>query len=232
MCSQILQTGTVTLVDENGTSLYTLDFAAKATHMATVGTSWATDGSTGAPLADLEALARIVRRDGKKNPNRLIFGGSAYARFLANAKVQKQLVENFNSPQIGQLAPQSRGEGATFQGFIMIGNYRFEMWTYDGWFKHPQTGTLTPYVSDENVIMMASAGRLDLSYGSIPSIVRPEARVLPFLPPRMSSPQLGLDLTPNAWVTPDGESLMVSAGTRPLPIPTAIDTFARLDVTT
>jgi hypothetical protein len=47
----------------------------------------------------------------------------------------------------------------------------------------------------------------------------------------MSSGDRGLDLTTNAWFTPDGEHLMVSAGTRPLTIPTAIDTFARLDVT-
>jgi hypothetical protein len=48
----------------------------------------------------------------------------------------------------------------------------------------------------------------------------------------MSSSERGLDFTTNAWFTPDGRHLKVSAGTRPLTIPTAIDTFARLNVTT
>ena len=230
MCSQVLQTGTVTLTDAAGVDLYTLDFGSKTSHMATVGTAWATNGSTGTPLADLEALASVVRRDGKKNPNKLTFGASAWSRFLANADVQKRLLTNLNSMGMGQLAPVSRGQGATFQGFIILGNYRFEMWTYDGWYKHPVTGVLTPYLSDDNVVM-TSDGRLDLAYGAIPRIVGPDARALPFLPSRMSSPGGGLDLSINAWVTSDGESLMVSAGTRPLVIPTAIDTFARLDVT-
>lgn len=231
MCSQIFQTGTVTLVDSNGVSQYVIDFAAKTSHMATVGTSWATDGSTGAPLADLASLARVVRRDGKKNPNKLIFGSSAFARFLANEDVRARIFSNFNSPTAAGLTPQTRGSGATFQGWVWVDNYKFEMWTYDGWFKHPQTGVLTPYVSDDNVIML-SDGRLDLTYGAIPSILPPEQRLLSFLPPRMSSPEQGLDLTVNAWTTEGGRNLMVSAGTRALPIPTAIDTFARLDVTT
>lgn len=229
MCSQVLAYGVLTLVDEAGVPRYELDFGAKSSHMATVGTVWATDGSTGTPLADLEALATVVRRDGKKNPKRLKFGSSAFQRFTANAKVREQLLLNVRSPALGQLAPQMRGEGATYQGMIWIGQYQFEMWTYDGWYKHPQTGVLTPYIATDHVLM-DSDGRLDLSFGAIPRLVGPESRALPFLPPRISGSQQGLDLSTNAWLTGDGETLMVSAGTRPLAIPTAIDTFARLDV--
>jgi hypothetical protein len=229
MASQVLQTGALTLFNETGVTLYTLDFIPKATHMVTVGVTWAPDGSSGNPLADLEALATVVRRDGKRQPRQLVFGTSAFQRFLANAQVQLRLDKTIMN--IAALAPETRGQGATFQGFVWIGHYRFEMWTYDGYFKHPQTGVLTPYVDVDNVIMLSEGGRLDLSFGAIPRIVGPEARALPFLPPRMSSAEQGLDLTVNAWITPDGEHLMVSAGTRPLTIPTAIDTFARLNVT-
>jgi hypothetical protein len=229
MAAQVLQTGALTLIDDAGVSLYTLDFQAKSTHKATVTTTWAVDGATGAPLADLAALALVVRRDGKKQPTKLLFGTSAFQRFLANADVLAKLDKNVQN--VGVLAPAVRGEGATFQGRVWIGHYAFEMWTYDGWYKHPQTGTLTPYIDDDNVIMMSDGARLDLSYGAIPRIVGPEARALPFLPSRMSDSGQGLDLTVNSWCTPDGEALMVSAGTRPLTIPTAIDTFARLNVT-
>lgn len=229
MAAQVLQTGQLTLIDSAGVAQYALNFQPKATHMATVGATWATDGSTGDPLTDLGNLATVVRRDGKIEPKRLIFGDSAWIRFLANAKVKAALESRRGV--LAEIAPVSRGSGATFQGWVWIGHYRFEMWTYDGYYKHQQTGTLTPYVSTDNVIMLGD-GRLDLTFGAIPIITPPDQRALPFLPSRIASEGRGLDLTTNAWVTPDGKHVMVSAGTRPLTIPTAIDTFARLDVTT
>lgn len=230
MASQVLQTGALTLVDSNGIALYSLDFGMKNTHLVNAAATWSADGTTGSPLVDLEELSRVVRRDGKKNPNRLIFGGTAFQCFKANADVQQQLISIGGfGPATGQLTPQARGEGATFQGYIWIGNYRFEMWTYDGFFKHPQTGVLTDYVSADNVIMLSDQSRLDLTYGAIPLLKRPDSAALAFMPPRLSSPERGLDLGTNAWFSPDGKNLMVEAGTRPLTIPTAIDTYAVLD---
>lgn len=229
MASQVLQTGALTLIDSSGTALFSLDFLPKSTHKVTVSTAWATDGSTGSPLADLESLARVVRRDGHKNPTRLLFGSSAFQRFLANAIV-KSRVDQLGIG-IGAITPQARGQGATFQGWVWIGNYRFEMWTYDGYYKDPQTGTLTDYISSDNVIMMCDGARLDLSYGAIPLVMPPDPQVAAFLPSRMSSSDLGLDLNMNAWVTENREHLKIQVGARPLTIPTAIDTFACLDVT-
>lgn len=227
--SQVLSTGQLTLLDQNGATRYALNFLPKSTHFVTAGVTWATGGGTGDPLGDLASLAEVIRRDGKKIPDKLVFGTSAFQRFKANPAVVAQFDKN--TLNIATMAPATRGMGATFQGYVWIGHYRFEMWTYDGWFKHPQTGTLTPYVNADHVLMLSSTGRLDLSFGAIPMFVRPDQRVLPFLPPRISSQDVGIDLTTNAWVTPDGKSLMVSAGTRPLTIPTAIDTFGRIDVT-
>lgn len=229
MASQVLQTAALTLVDSSGTALYSLNFLPKGTHFPTVGTAWATNGSTGTPLADIDALAVIVRRDGKRNPNRLVFGAGAFQRFLANADVRARL--DNRGMQLGQVAPETRGQGATFQGYVWVGQYRYEMWTYDGFYKHPQTGALTPYVGDLKVIMLSDGGRLDLTYGAIPRIAAPSAEVASFLPGRMSNGDRGLDLTLNAWLTENREHLKIQAGTRPLTIPTAIDTFGCLTVT-
>lgn len=228
--SQVLQTGVLSLVDADGVVIYALDFEPKSTHFPTTGTTWATSGATGNPLGDLASLAEVVRRDGKQNPDILIFGTSALQRFLANTDVKAQL--DNRGMEIGHIAPIAQGMGATRVGFIWIGLYRFEIWGYQGEYIHPQTGAMTPFVGADNVIMLASNGRLDLTFGAIPMFVPPDARAAAFLPPRMSSPDRALDLTTNAWVTPDGKHLMLSAGTRPLTIPTAIDTFGCLDVTT
>lgn len=219
--SQVLQTGQLSLIDKNGTVVYTIDFGPKGTHFVTP-TAWAANGATGDPLGDLESLATVIRRDGKVEPNQLIFGLGAYKRFLANSAVKDRLLQIRGA--LITAAPAVRGMGATYQGSVWIGHYSFEMWTYDGFYQHPQTGAFTPFVSDNKVIMKGP-GRLDLTYGAIPLIVPPDQRALPFLPPRISSEGRGLDLTTNAWVTPDGKRVMVSAGTRPLTIPTAIDTF-------
>lgn len=230
MASQVFQSGTLTLINENGVAIYTLNFLPKASHFVTVTTPWAVDGTTGDPFADIASLGRTLRRDGKRLPKNLIFGTSALQRFRYNTVGQKQLISNQNSQGQGAFMPKLRGaDGANYIGFVFIDNYRFDLWGYDGFYEHPQTGTLTPYVADNNVIMECG-GRLDLSYGAIPRITGPEARALPFLPSRMSSSEQGLDLTTNAWITPDGENLMVSAGTRPLTIPTAIDTIGCLTV--
>lgn len=227
MASQVLQTGQLSLINQAGVAVYAINFQAKATHLITVTTPWAVDGTTGNPLGDLEAAAIVVRRDGKREPRRLVFGTSAFQRFVANPKVIQRL--DSLRGVVAALAPEVRGQGATFQGWAWIGHYRFELWTYDGFYRHPQTGVLTPFVADNNVIML-SDGRLDLTYGAIPLVVAPDARAMPFLPPRISSQSAGLDLTTNAWISPDNKRVMVSAGTRPLTIPTAIDTYARLTV--
>jgi hypothetical protein len=219
--SQVLQTGQLSLIDKTGAVAYTIDFGPKGTHLVTP-TAWAADGSTGDPLGDIQSLSTVIRRDGKREPNKLVFGLGAYTRFLANAKVAARLLQIRGA--LIEAAPVVRGSGATFQGWVWAGHYRFEMWTYDGFYQHPQTGAFTPFVSDNKMIMLGD-GRLDLTYGAIPLIVAPDQRAMPFLPPRISSASGGLDLTTNAWVTPDGKRVMVSAGTRPLTIPTAIDTF-------
>lgn len=221
MSSQVLQTGQLSLINQAGVAVYTIDFSPKATHFTTP-TAWAVDGSTGDPLADLASLTTVIRRDGKQESKRAIFGAGAFQRFLANAKVQKAL--DSRRGVLAELAPTPRGQGATFQGWVWVGHYKLEIWTYDGFYRHPQSGVFTPFVADNKVIVNGD-GRLDLTYGAIPMIVAPEQRAMPFLPPRISSAGGGLDLTTNAWVTPDGKRVMVSAGTRPLTIPTAIDTF-------
>ena len=224
--SQVLQTGVVTLTDSTGTTRYTLNYGLKSSHFVNSAVPWAEDGSTGNPLGDVSDLADDVRRDGKKRPSRLVFGSSAFRRFLANADVKARL--DNRSMQVGSVAPEVRGEGATFQGWVWIGHYRFEMWTYDGFYKNPQSGDLVPFVADNSVIMLSDGARLDLSFGAIPSFLTPEQRVLDFLPARISNPERGMDISTASWMAQDGSALYVQAGTRPLCIPTAGDTFGCL----
>jgi len=222
--SQILQSGIVSLVDSAGIVLYTIDYKPKATHFPTVVIDW--DSASSTKAKDLEGLADTIRADGLADPQTLVFDDLAFSDFINDSSIQALL--NNRRINIGSIRPQSRGAGATYQGEIAIGNYVFQMWTYNGRYKHPQTGVSTKFMQPNKVIMLDDMARLDATFGAIPKIVPPEARALPFLPPRISDGAAGVDLSTNAWVTADGEQVFVGAGIRQLLIPTAIDTYGCL----
>ncbi len=225
MSSQVLQTAVLTLRDEEGNSAYQLNFSPKSTHFPTAAIAWNNGSST--KRGDIDALAQVIRTDGLSDPDVLIFGEVAWEQWITDPEILA-LLDN-RRVGVGETKPESRGEGATFQGFMWIGNYRYEMWTYSGRYKDPADGVTKKYLNDEKVIMMASNARMDLTYGSIPLIQR-QGPGLSFLPDRMTSTGEGFGMTTNSWVNNEGTSLNVSAGTRPLTIPTAIDLYGCLDV--
>jgi hypothetical protein len=223
MGSQAMQTGVISIPDAAGNVAYTLDFGMRSSHKITA-TTWAADGSTGTPLADISSAAQIVRKDGKKRCDQLVFGNGAMQRFLANTKVQLQL-DKFKL-NLGALQPGMKNEDSTFYGYIWIDNYQYEIWLLDSYYKHPQTGTLTPYMADNKVIVRASKARMDLSWGLIPRMVPPDARSQQFMPSRLTALDLGMDLQPYSYIPSDGESLIINIGARPLCIPVEIDSYA------
>jgi hypothetical protein len=224
--AQVLQTGVVTLIDDAGASVYAIDYKPKATHFPTAGTAWSSGSST--KLADLQALIEVIRGDGLVDCDQLVFGEDSLRAFLDDDKVLKYF-NQFNA-NFGRIIPAERmGNGGTFHGMITIGSYNLEIWSYNARYKHQQTGVSTKLIGGDKVIVRSSGARMDATFGAIPRITSPDSRVLQFLPERFVMQQEGMDLTPNAWITADGETLYVGAGSRPLMVPTAIDTYGCLD---
>jgi len=229
--SQVLQTGILTLKDENGVNKFTLDYKPKATHFPTAGTSWAT--ATGQQKTeDINALAEVIRDDGLTDPDQLLMGVNAFENFISDAEIQKRF--DIRRIDMGTIAPmQMRGNGGTFRGIVEIGNYRYDVWTYGGRYNDPQTSVKTPFISPGKIIVRASSGRMDATFGAIPNIGSivggQSSRLLPELPGRISNAAGGMDLFVNAWLSNDGEQLFGGIGARPLLIPTAIDTYGCLD---
>lgn len=227
--SQVFQTGVLALTDALGNNLFPLDFQAKSSHFVTT-TPWAADGSTGDPIGDIEAMGVKIRRDGKKRPTRLIFGAVAWQRFYANVKV-KATLDN-RAMEFGRLVPQNPSEdGASFMGVMAFGQYKYELWCYDGFFRAPGDSAYTPYVGDNKVIMLSDGARMDLAFGTIPLFPgATDERVMGFLPEVFTGGASMIPLTTLAYFTENRKSLVVSAGVRPLCIPTAIDSFGCLTV--
>lgn len=223
--SQVFQTGVVTLTDSAGVALYTLDYLPKSAHFFTAGTAW---NASGDPIGDITTLADLIRANGLANADQLIMGSATFKAFQEDAAVIA-ILDNRRIEQ-ALLRPETRGEGATFQGTIAIGDYNFDIWTYSGRFTHPQTGVSTKFVDDDSCIVRASSGRMDATFGAIPNLgaMFGASQLLPELPRRLRNIAGGMDLFTNAWMTPNGEQIFAEAGARPLLIPTAIDTYGTI----
>lgn len=230
--SQVLQTGVATLIDSAGNTIFNIDYKPKSTHLVTAGVSWAT-ATAAQKLDGISALAEVIRNNGLEDPDQLICGISAFESLLQDEDIRAR----FDNRRIdlGSLGMgQPRGNGGTFQGRLQIGHYIYDVWTYGGRYKHPQTGVKTPYLHPGKIVVRSSGGRLDATFGAIPNIGRllganGTFNILPEVSGRMSNSAGSMDLYTNTWLTEDGEQLLAGVGARPLMIPTAIDTFGCLD---
>lgn len=225
MAGQVLTSGVVTLPNNAGVPAYTLDYQPDPTHFPTAAIDWGT--GTEDKLGDLAGLADVLLRDGHARPDQLIFGRTSLREFFADAAVQA-LYDN-RRIDAGEIKLEQRPDGAAYHGTLDIGGYSFEIWSYDGEYTEPGSSTVKPYIPTDVVIMRAKSGRLDLAYGAIPRLLPPDPRLAGLLPARMPMPDIGLDLTPNIWPAPNGQVVHLSLGTRPLTIPTAINTIGALN---
>jgi Phage major capsid protein E len=223
---QVLTLGVVTLVDNNGTPVYTVNWSPKATHFPTTGTIWSAGAST--KIADLNSLANVVRSDGLSNPDTLIMGEASFEQFIQDATVKDRL-DNRRIEGNSIVPMDRRGNGGIYRGTVEVGNYKFDLWTYPGRYKHPQTGLSTQFLPDGKVVMTSSSARLDATFGGVPRIGSRDPRIPASLTSRVMVPGQMMDIQMNAWISLDGETMNVQASTRPLMIPTAIDTFGCLD---
>lgn len=221
--SQILQTGLLTLVDEDGNSTYVIDFNPKSSHFPLSGTAWDAGGD---PLADIGNLSDVIRDDSGMDANFLLMGDIAFNAFINNAAVKSFL--DIRRYEIGEIAPRKMGSGGKFQGNVHIGAYFYEIWTYNGRGIIPGDVTNTRMIDRDSCIVMASELRLDTVFAGVPMPVNVDPRFRDILPDRISIPT-AIDLAPNIYATPDGKQVMLEIESRPLLIPTAIDGFGNID---
>ena len=228
--SQVMQTGIITLSDAAGTALYSLDYKPKSAHFPTAGTSWATATLT-QKINDLTSLCDVIRSNGLVDPDEIDMGSTAWENLLQTTGFLDRL--DARRADLGTITPMDkRGNGGIYRGTLELGNYKLDVFTYNGRYKHPQTGASTPFLDPGKIVVRSVEGRMDATFGAIPNIgalLGASGRLIPELPSRMSSSDNGMDLFTNVWMSNDGEQLFGGVGARPLMVPTAIDTFGCLN---
>jgi len=226
--SQILQNaGGISLYDDNGQIAYTIDFLAKDTHFPTTSISWSDDASD--PDSDLKALYDVIKKDGFVSARNVIFGKTALKNYLRNSFIQDKFdIRNINA---GTIAIQERNPDVTLLGEFIVDNVRMVGWTYDGYYNHPSTDTITSFVGDDKVIMLPDPGSINLDfrkiYCKVPTVTGVDPRFASVVPTNLNLDNRAY--TARVWVDGNADALDVELKTRPLLIPVSIDAFGCLD---
>lgn len=229
--AQVMQTGKIILTDINGNPAYELDYKPRASHFPTASVAWDAAGSD--KISDLKGLCDQIRDNGKARADQVIFGSDAWLAFLNDEKAMKAFETRRIDLGMISRVPNRGQDSAQYRGTIDIGSYSLDVWTYGGTYEDAN-GEVKEYLDPAKVVVRASSGRLDGTFGAIPNIgeilgTGPRQQLLPELPARMTGVAEGVDFHTNVWTDERGENLYGGVGARPLMIPTAIDTFACLD---
>lgn len=222
--SQILQTGTITLQDENGNDAYTLAYPVNPNHFPTVGTDWGTAGAT--PLDDIEALCQEINDDGNVDPSIAIFGKTAWQNFTADATVQSMIKKD--GLNLGGMNPGMKNRGGRYMGYIDIGTFRLELWTYNDSYETVNSNTKKRYMDPNKVIITADLADLDFRtvYAGVPSLGM-DAEFASIIPSVVTYDGF-LRIHNRMFKDDNNDTYIAESKARPLSIPVSIDRFGCL----
>lgn len=170
-CSQVLQTGIVTLV--NGDSINYLRKSASLVANSG-GNTWAT--ITVDPFESLLTGFQFLRTVGK-SPDvvfNVICGQQAYHDLINNPFYQKKVTQNLNN-NIDSVNPAQRtAAGAAFHGVLSIDSWKANMWTYPQSYDLVSGGTTTPtpYIANGNVVIIPENPRFKMGFAAVPRVLR------------------------------------------------------------
>lgn len=153
------------------------------------------------PLNDVQTWSMLTTSHSGTAANVVIMDMSAWQLFIADPKVQK-LLDRFRGKDA--MNPTVTGEGGRFMG--SIGD--FDIYVYAGWYEHPVTGDLTPYLPEHTVIITSQDLEGTRAYGAI----RDEAAGFQAVPYFAKS-----------WVEQDPAVRYLLMQSAPLPVPYRIN---------
>ena len=214
MCSQVLETGIVTLV--NGDNI---DFKRKADSKVDLGAGnyWADAGVN--PFTSLATACKFIREKGKSTGvyYNAIFGESALADLINNPNYKDRNMM-VNSPLDAVHGPIRDSSGGTLHGELTCGSYKVRVWTYTEVYDDPITGESAPYIKDDLVIVLPNVTKFNLVFAAVPQLIK-----------NGQVPQKGAYLITD-FVNEDDEFHEMRVKSAGVPIPTAVDQIYTMKV--
>lgn len=160
MAVEVLRTGAITIAGDMYPSV-SLNFGRDAALTpATLTSTAAWTHADAKPLDNLQTWSMLVTEKSGSTANTVVMDVTAWKAFSDNAQVAK-LLDRFRGKD--QLNPTVTGEGGRYMG--NIGD--LDIWVYAGWYEHPDTAAVTPYLPANTVLVLGADIEGTRAYGAI-----------------------------------------------------------------
>ena len=219
--AQVLQTGKITLTDENGNPTYLLNLKPKDTHFPEATIPWGEEGYD--PMKDIDPLADVIRNDGQCDVTNLIFEPSAWHDFIRHPWVQEHIKQD--GLGLGALDPKIIGKGAKRMGWIDYGANRFDLYIYDGLYTEFGSTQIKKFMLPGTVLLLPATADLDFRryFGGIPNIIGDPISEELFGGPIQIEGEY--DFLPRIYADQKRNTYVGEVKSRPLLLPVSIDRF-------
>jgi hypothetical protein len=165
-CSELLQTGIVTVVYANG-AVGSIDFGLLASHKVSLLTTDAWDDAGSNPVADLLAGFEKIKDDSGKLVSDVIMGSDAASAFINNTSIAA-LLDNRRT-EMGEINPRELNA----QGVRYVATLKrptIDIWEYVELYDSPTSTKQVPYIDRKKVVMIGEGADFRQHYGPIHDI--------------------------------------------------------------
>lgn len=222
--AQVLQNGKITLTDENGVEAYVLDLgrdSALTVDISSSSTKWDITGSD--PEKDINDLANYIAENAGVNATTLIFGSDAYAAFMSNEKIEKLIKRD--TYNLGSLSNEIRGHGEIYKGYINLGDFRFDLYVYNGSYQKKDSlgkTTAVRYLDKKSVLVLPDSNDLDFRfYNGLYPMIPSKSRLSNLFP--TESLMNGIRYFNKVLEDDRANAYSIQVAARPLLLPVSLD---------
>ncbi len=209
MVAQALTTGKIPVVGEGVNQLIDFSFTNKETLAAKAKWNYVASDYTGNPIMDLKRWKRLLAKAGF-TPTHVVMDTAAADAFLAHPEVVKYF--NTASANFGTFAPRAKDDDGTC--FIAhINEIGLDLYSYEEWYIDPADNVEKPLMPNGTVLMASSDNSstgFNMAYASIIDVNRGT---------------FNLPRVPNSWMQHKPSVRYLALQSRPLPIPTMVDSW-------
>ena len=129
----------------------------------TVGTAWTDNAAT--PINDLSALAKTIKRNGKKSIDNIIMNDATFDKFISRTSVKDAL--ETRRIELGSIVlPANTASSANYFGDILIAGKRVKVWVESADYENDANVTV-PFIPDNKVILVSDDNRFEQHFGSL-----------------------------------------------------------------
>lgn len=148
-----------------------IDFRRKAASIVDTSSEYFSNNSNDPDLAFIRA-GKFLREQGKINANGrycVILGEGAFQALINNTIFQNK--HDRKNIDLGAILPaQMSTSGASYHGYISVGSYVYDLWTYPEVYAD-SNGTLTPYIDDDKMIVTSYTPNFNFTYAQVPQLI-------------------------------------------------------------